>query len=107
MARVVVWRREQLLMLGLKGRVISQKLAEFSVECGQHGLGWLILRLILRCAGFDELPERVCLFPDFPDQSIVLRGVLVEARKLFPERLDAIQTRLLVDYIGNGVRRFL
>jgi hypothetical protein len=103
MARVVVWRCEQFLMLGLKGRVISQKLAEFSVECGQHGLG----RLILRCAGFDELPESVCLFPDFPDQSIVLRGVLVEARKLFPQRLDAIQTRLLVDSVGNGVGRFL
>jgi hypothetical protein len=37
MARVVVRRCEQLLMLGLKGRVISQELAEFSVECGQHG----------------------------------------------------------------------
>jgi len=37
MGRVVVWRREQLLVLGLKGRVISQKLAEFSIECGQHG----------------------------------------------------------------------
>ena len=35
--RLVVWRCEQSLMFGLKGRVIGQELAEFSVECGQHG----------------------------------------------------------------------
>jgi hypothetical protein len=35
-ARLVVWRCDQSLMLGLKSRVIGQKIAEFSVECGQH-----------------------------------------------------------------------
>ena len=38
-ACLIVWRCEQSLMFCLKSGVIGQELAEFSVECGQHGWG--------------------------------------------------------------------